>query len=620
MKTLRSLSFVASLSVVAVIATGPLWWATTRVSAQENTTAPAASETEKKKDADQAEPAPSATPPEDEEDKKPAPAPAVNEPPLRSLGDDNADATDKVQEKARELAEKTGDEEERAKKPHKKPHASAAIEVDDESDSTDLRGAWGYQAPRGSRVRVMDDNHVAKGVTVKGDAVAVLGDLSVEGEVGRDAVSVLGDNHIDGVVHRNVVGILGDITLGPNARVDGNVINISGEVHRDPAAVVHGQIKEQDVDEEFAPARAWWNKTLRVGRPLAIGAHLGWLWVLTAISLGFYALLGLVFPTTLRKCGDKLVLQPGLTVLAAVLSVLALPLLFVLLCITLIGIPIALLLLPVGVIFGVFFGKASIYGLVGRKFFHDRFHPAVTVLLGALIFVVLFLVPVLGLLLSLLVAFLGFGCVILTLFNPAPKPAVAIPAGSMATPTPAIGLPETPMAAAMPFSAPVLAAAPSPEPVAPTAPVPPVLPAAVTPPRFSATLLPRAGFWIRFAAALLDVILIGMCIGLFEAFFHAFGFHPGEAFPLWVVLYSVVMWAKRGTTIGGAVCGLRLVRLDDRPVDWGVAIVRAIGGFLSFAVAGIGFIWVAFDDERQSWHDKIAGTTIVRVPRGTALL
>jgi uncharacterized RDD family membrane protein YckC len=89
---------------------------------------------------------------------------------------------------------------------------------------------------------------------------------------------------------------------------------------------------------------------------------------------------------------------------------------------------------------------------------------------------------------------------------------------------------------------------------------------------------------------------------------------------LWVVLYSVVMWAKRGTTIGGAVCGLRLVRLDDRPVDWGVAIVRAIGGFLSLAVAGIGFIWVAFDDERQSWHDKIAGTTIVRVPRGTALL
>ena len=54
--------------------------------------------------------------------------------------------------------------------------------------------------------------------------------------------------------------------------------------------------------------------------------------------------------------------------------------------------------------------------------------------------------------------------------------------------------------------------------------------------------------------------------------------------------------------------------------DWSVAVVRALGGFLSLAVAGLGFIWVAFDDEKQSWHDKIAGTTIVRVPKGTALL
>jgi len=29
---------------------------------------------------------------------------------------------------------------------------------------------------------------------------------------------------------------------------------------------------------------------------------------------------------------------------------------------------------------------------------------------------------------------------------------------------------------------------------------------------------------------------------------------------------------------------------------------------------------VAFDDDRQSWHDKIAGTTIVKVPKGTSLL
>ena len=148
---------------------------------------------------------------------------------------------------------------------------------------------------------------------------------------------------------------------------------------------------------------------------------------------------------------------------------------------------------------------------------------------------------------------------------------------------------------------------------------PPALPAQLLP-VVSATTLPRAGFWIRVAAALLDTILIGVLISVFEAFFHAFGLQPGEAFPLWVVLYSVTMWATKATTIGGVICGLRVVRLDDRPLDWGVAIVRALSGFLSLAVAGLGFIWVAFDDEKQSWHDKIAGTTIVRVPKGTSLL
>ena len=54
------------------------------------------------------------------------------------------------------------------------------------------------------------------------------------------------------------------------------------------------------------------------------------------------------------------------------------------------------------------------------------------------------------------------------------------------------------------------------------------------------------------------------------------------------------------------------MRLDERKVDWTVSIVRGLGGFLSLAVAGLGFIWVAFDQEKQSWHDKIAGTIVVQ--------
>jgi uncharacterized RDD family membrane protein YckC len=131
----------------------------------------------------------------------------------------------------------------------------------------------------------------------------------------------------------------------------------------------------------------------------------------------------------------------------------------------------------------------------------------------------------------------------------------------------------------------------------------------------SAATLPRAGFWLRLLATLLDLALVGIVLGIFPLLRHG-----GGGFPLWIAVYSIVMWATKGTTIGGIICGLRVVRLDDRPVEWSVAVIRGLGAFLSLAVAGLGFIWVAFDDGRQSWHDKIAGTTIVQVPKGTSLI
>ena len=91
----------------------------------------------------------------------------------------------------------------------------------------------------------------------------------------------------------------------------------------------------------------------------------------------------------------------------------------------------------------------------------------------------------------------------------------------------------------------------------------------------------------------------------------------------WLValaIYGAVMWKHKGTTIGGIVCGLKVVRVDQREVDWTTAIVRALACFLSLAVVGLGFIWVAIDDDKQSWHDKIAGTAVVMVPKGVSLI
>src|SRR5690606_14791559 len=124
--------------------------------------------------------------------------------------------------------------------------------------------------------------------------------------------------------------------------------------------------------------------------------------------------------------------------------------------------------------------------------------------------------------------------------------------------------------------------------------------------------MPRAGFWIRMGALAIDAILIAILTNLVNA--------DSDVWLILLAAYAAVLWTLKGTTVGGAVFGLKVVRLDGRPLEWTTSIVRALSCFLSAAVAGLGFIWIAFDDERQAWHDKIAGTVVVRVPKGVSLL
>jgi uncharacterized RDD family membrane protein YckC/cytoskeletal protein CcmA (bactofilin family) len=537
-----------------------------------------------------------------------------------------ADA-EKVAAEARENAERTAEkaraDAEKLAEAAQADAAKAAEEAARASAESEkiIRPIKPRSSNQGDRVVIMDDNHVAAGTRVDHDAVAVMGDLTVDGEVMHDAVAVMGDNVVNGRVHHDTIVIMGNLTLGPKAIVDGNIVCVGGEIHRDPGATVNGRVEVQQIGSKFNPVRFsnWWNQGLKLGRPLAIGAHLGWLWVITAFSVAFYALLGLIFPGKIRTCGDKLVQEPGMAILAGLLGVLALPVLFVLLCITIIGIPVALFVLPMGTLLIAMFGKAAIYGLVGRRLTGDKLHPALTIILGALVFVLLYLVPLIGLLLSLLVWFLGFGCAVLSIFSKTPKPAVGFPStpGPASPATAALAVPvvaETAAAVAAAEPPPLAAAAPAVE----AAPAPAPTPAPRVP--ITADTLPRAGFWIRLAAAFLDfmLVMISLLVAV-HALLHTDMEGPGLMF-LSVAAYHAVMWKLKGTTIGGIICNLKVVRLDDKPIDWGVAIARALTGFLSFIVAGLGFIWVAFDDSKQSWHDKVAGTTIVRVPRGTPLL
>lgn len=465
---------------------------------------------------------------------------------------------------------------------------------------------------------------------VRDAVVSILGGSRVTGgRVGNTVVSVLGNTYINGEVRGEVVTVLGNVELGPKAVVHGEIVCIGGQVQRDPGAVVRGNVQNIAVagrNFDFTGLTVWFNECLIQGRLLALDTRVMWAWTIALIALGFYALVALIAPTGVNKCVETLEQRPGYSLLAALLTLLLTPVAYILLALT-ITIVIGIVLIPVfslGLFFASLFGKIVMLAWLGRRFTRllgdgPLAQPVFGVLIGGVIMLLIYATPFVGIIAYKLLGILGLGVVVYTLIlmvkaSRPPKPVPTSPPVGVA-PSPVVpSAPVSNLAASGLTAAPADATGMAPPPVAP--PVVPLVSAA--PPVISAATLPRAGFWIRVAACVLDAILVGIVFGMLEGMLGWLVKFGG--FPLWFVVYHVVMWATKGTTIGGIICGLKVVRTDDRPLDWSVAIVRALSAFLSLAVAGVGFIWVAFDDERQSWHDKIAGTTIVRVPKGTALL
>ena len=505
------------------------------------------------------------------------------------------------------------------------------------------------------RVSVQGATYVGADEAIEGNAVAVMGPVTVDGTVNGNAVAVMGKNTINGTVHGNVVAVLGNLKLGPKASVDGNAVCVGGIITKDPGAHVAGHIVKQASVINFSDdsaASSWWEHGLSKGRPIAFGPHMLFFWFFNLCLVALYVLVSLAFPGGITKCGETLARRPGITFLTGVLSILALPVLFILLLITVVGIPVALIVLPLAILAATLFGKAAVYAFIGHSIFGKKMHPAVAVLAGVAVLIILYFVPILGLALWFLVSFLGFACAVTTLFSSRSQPTPAAPAPAAPVPPAAAAAPVSPVTGAVPLAfsgePPIVGSTPPTatldlpaDPQAPAVVPPPLAPSpepvaaapAVAPPPPAAAAgvhtqvgLPRAGFWIRMVALLLDIILVAVVTsGLEHTTVHIIGHHDtvsfgGSLFPLAIAAYGAVLWKLKGSTIGGIIFGLSVVRADDRPMDWTTTIVRALACFFSMIAIGLGFLWIAFDPEKQAWHDKIAGTVVVRLPKSVSLI
>jgi hypothetical protein len=171
-------------------------------------------------------------------------------------------------------------------------------------------------------VRIWSDAHVEPGKVVDGDVVAVFGSVTVEGEVTGDVVAVLGSVH-----------------LKSGAKVEGDVVSIGGGLETAEGVTVHGE----SVQLGFSPF-TWGLPGVSV---LLFAVVAGWL-----VSMFMGWIFALLFPTGMLRVATVVERRPAASFFLGVLSVPGFIVAMVLLCITVIGIPIGVLLPMVYVLMG----------------------------------------------------------------------------------------------------------------------------------------------------------------------------------------------------------------------------------------------------------------------------
>jgi uncharacterized RDD family membrane protein YckC len=471
---------------------------------------------------------------------------------------------------------------------------------------------------------------------VKNEIVSIMGDTRVTGPVGGDAVAVMGSVYVNSKIEGEVVAVFGNVELGSEADVAGDVVAVGGTIKRDPAAVVRGDVNNVAVGlkvPNFAWLQPWIDQCLKYARPLALGPGLAWAWIVALISLLTYVMTAWLAPRPVQRCVETFEQYPGVSLLTALAGVVLSPILMILLVITLIGI-LAIPFVGIALFCIGLFGKLVMLAWLGRRVTNRmtrsasdpvRGHMAIATLIGGLLVTALYLVPVLGFIVYKLLGFIGYGVVLYTLllaFKQRSRPAQVASQNGSSGPEQASAQSTAQSHSA--FTAATASAESTHTQAAPAhdftgdsadpATSGSTASASTSPaaePVTSSLALPRATFWVRIGALLLDGILILFVLNLVGI---------DDVTLLALALYGALMWKFKGTTIGGLVFHLQVLRVDGRALDWPTVVVRALSCFLSLLPAGLGFIWIAIDDDRQSWHDKIAGTVVVRMPKGRSLV
>jgi uncharacterized RDD family membrane protein YckC len=120
-----------------------------------------------------------------------------------------------------------------------------------------------------------------------------------------------------------------------------------------------------------------------------------------------------------------------------------------------------------------------------------------------------------------------------------------------------------------------------------------------------------AGFWPRAGALCADTLVTGGAVYGLQLLVPT---GPGSALVgILPFAYFVALWATTGQTVGMWLVGVRVVRQEDgHRLGFGRSLIRLVGYMVNTATCFAGFAWAAVDRRKQGWHDKMAGSYVVR--------
>jgi uncharacterized RDD family membrane protein YckC len=493
------------------------------------------------------------------------------------------------------------------------------------TQDVDARVRWPNPA-----LRILESYTLKAGDEVR-QVLVIAGDATIEGRVDEDVVVIAGKAQLSAtaLIEGSFLVIGGTAAIAEGAQVRRDVVVVGGLEAPSSFSAGGNQIVvgTAALGAQLRAIVPWITRGLLWGRLIVPG--LGWVWTVAVVFFLINLFLSVVFHTPVRASAATLAATPLSAFMTGLLVLLLAGPVCVVLAISVIGIAIipflGCALLVAAVIGKIGFARWIGMSVVRQDDMENRAQSLRSFLIGSAIMCIAYIIPVLGFLMWGMGAVFGLGAATLAFFsayrreNPKPpkKRPIAAPIAVAAEPGP-VDLPA-PVDLSAPvdlrgpadLSAPVeRAAAVTEDPIATE---PPIERAA---PNAGLLSFPRATFLERLAAFALDVALVMIAAQILRLD-RLFAENPSleSNVLLLALVYHIGFWSWKGTTVGGIICQLRLTRIDGTPLRFAESLVRGLSGIFSLAVVGLGFFWILRDPERQAWHDRIAGTYVVKVPR-----